>query len=88
MQSEEEPRSRKLTPEEAGAWLHVSAPTLARWRGRKFGPAFLKVHAHRILYEVADLRRFEATRRRRTLQPWDRLGDDGPAASNGKGGKL
>jgi|APGre2960657373_1045057.scaffolds.fasta_scaffold370029_1 hypothetical protein len=38
-------------------YLHVSLPTLARWRALRIGPAFSKVGG-RVTYSLEDLERF------------------------------
>ncbi len=46
-----------LRPPETADLLHVSLKTLATWRLRGFGPAFIKV-GHRIAYRPQDLQQF------------------------------
>jgi hypothetical protein len=47
-----------LTPEETAMHLRVSALTLAKWRGRGYGPKWQRVGPQRIGYRVADVRKF------------------------------
>jgi hypothetical protein len=60
------PDSERLKPNEAAAFAGCSAAHLAKLRVTGGGPAFIKIHAHRVLYEVGDLRAFLASRRRQS----------------------
>lgn len=57
-----------LTPGEAAAYLRVSVPTLARWRGAKRGPFHVKIGS-KVFYRVSSLREYLATNRRRGTRP-------------------
>lgn len=57
-----------LTPGEAAAYLRVSVPTLARWRGAKGGPLHAKIGS-KVFYRVSSLREYLATNQRRGTRP-------------------
>ncbi len=59
------------TAAEAAEYLHVSVETLSSWRSHGGGPPFSKFGPSRrgrgrVLYAIADLRAFVASRRRAT----------------------
>lgn len=56
------PPKKYLSPEEAAAYLGLSMPLLAKWRGDGEGPAYSKVGT-RVSYAVEDLDGFMAERR-------------------------
>ena len=60
------PDTERLVPADAASFAGVSSAYLAKLRVSGGGPAFLKVHAHRVLYEVGDLRAFLASRRQQS----------------------
>ncbi|TAM96159.1 MAG: DNA-binding protein [Rhodanobacteraceae bacterium] len=47
-----------LTTEEASAALAVTSKTLANWRAKREGPAFLKIGKRAVRYRRADLEAF------------------------------
>lgn len=47
-----------LTTEEASAALAVTPRTLANWRAKREGPAFLKIGKRAVRYRRADLEAF------------------------------
>lgn len=49
------PIEQFLTPDEVAARLRLSKHTLADWRCRQVGPAWVKVSATRVLYRESDL---------------------------------
>lgn len=53
---------RPLSPAEAASRLGISTRSLERWRAAGFGPAFLRVSAHRVVYQEADLTGWLASR--------------------------
>jgi hypothetical protein len=53
----------ELTPGEASVFLGVSVSFLNRRRTEGGGPVYTKVHAHRVTYQVGDLRAFRERRR-------------------------
>jgi excisionase family DNA binding protein len=55
-------RPRRLTREEAAAYLSVSVPTLARWASKKIGPAYYRL-GRNALYVQQDLDEYLETRR-------------------------
>lgn len=57
-------RETKIFLDEAAAarLLKVSPRTLQRWRGDGTGPAFIRAGVRRILYDVAAIERWAATR--------------------------
>lgn len=50
------PLSRMLTPEEAGTLLGVAPQTLAHWRARGSGPAYVLLSARCVRYDESVLR--------------------------------
>jgi excisionase family DNA binding protein len=60
--SEAPTRPDLLTTDEAATYLGVSGPSLARWRSKRSGPAFLKVGAL-VRYERPALDSWLASRR-------------------------
>lgn len=56
------PPKKYLSPEEAAAYLGLSIPLLAKWRGDGEGPDYSKIGS-RVSYAVADLDGFMAERR-------------------------
>jgi hypothetical protein len=52
-----------LTPQELAAHWRMSVRTLDRWRAQRYGPAWLALGG-RILYQLADVKAFEARHRR------------------------
>ncbi|MDG3440153.1 helix-turn-helix transcriptional regulator [Nitrospirillum amazonense] len=50
------PISRLLTPEEAGQLMGVAPQTLAHWRARGSGPAYVLLSARCVRYDEAVLR--------------------------------
>lgn len=53
---------RLLTPEEAGTVLGVAPQTLAHWRARGCGPAYVLLSARCVRYSDAELRAWLAAR--------------------------
>jgi hypothetical protein len=53
-----------LTTVEAAVYMRISRHTLRYWRtrGSLSGPRYLKVHAHRVLYRLADLEAYLESR--------------------------
>ncbi len=47
-----------LSEYQTAAFLGVAPATLARWRCKGGGPAFLKLGPRRILYDMRDLEKF------------------------------
>ena len=60
------PDCERLTAPEAASFCGCSAAHLAKLRVAGGGPVFIKLHAHRVVYEVGDLRAFMALRRQRS----------------------
>lgn len=56
------PISRMLTPEEAGTVLGIAPQTLAHWRARGSGPAYVLLSARCVRYDEAVLRAWLAGR--------------------------
>lgn len=62
--------SENMTPEQAAAHLGVKTQTLAAWRYRGGGPAFIKLGARLVRYRREDLEAWTASRLHvRTDQP-------------------
>lgn len=57
---------RKLTTNDAAAYLGIAASTLSKMRLTGGGPVFLKLGFRRVVYDVADLEAWAATRRRQS----------------------
>lgn len=58
---------RKLNNREAAEFLGVKPNTLEIWRCKHIGPRYSKL-GRRVLYDVADLQEFFASRRIETLE--------------------
>jgi hypothetical protein len=54
---------RMLTTSEAAAHLGVAKNTMEKWRLYGDGPAFIRISAHCIRYDPADLEAYVAARR-------------------------
>jgi len=48
-------QNRTLTTPEAAEWLGLSTPTLARWRGQRVGPPYIKLGPKSVRYRISDL---------------------------------
>jgi predicted DNA-binding transcriptional regulator AlpA len=57
---------KKLTTNEAAAYLGIAASTLSKMRLTGGGPIFLKLGFRRVVYDVADLEAWAASRRRQS----------------------
>ena len=42
----------------AANWLGVAPQTLANWRSRKIGPAYVRIHHRLVVYRMSDLQEF------------------------------
>jgi hypothetical protein len=63
--STEQMSQRLLTPDQAGAYLGgVARQTLAIWRLRGQGPAYIKLEGRLVRYEQGELDRYIAKNRR------------------------
>lgn len=49
-----------LTPREVSARLRKDVGTLANWRSKGIGPAYLKLGHRTVVYKLADVEAFEA----------------------------
>lgn len=58
------PQSPLLNVEEAAQYLRLAASTLNKMRVHGGGPAFLKLGARRVVYDMKDLDAWRAARRR------------------------
>lgn len=58
---------RKLNNQEAAAFLGVRPNTLEVWRCKHMGPRYSKL-GRRVLYDIADLEEFFASRSVQTLE--------------------
>lgn len=67
---------RKLNNQEAAAFLGVRPNTLAVWRCKHMGPRYSKL-GRRVLYDIADLEEFFASRSVQTLESSPRSPKDG-----------
>jgi predicted site-specific integrase-resolvase len=56
---------RLLTSIEAAQELNIKPQTLAAWRVKGIGPAFIKM-GHCVRYDAEDLRRYKANQRRQS----------------------
>lgn len=52
-----------LSADEAAPLAGVEAKTLANWRYRGTGPAFIRVSGRRVAYDPADIEAWKAARR-------------------------
>lgn len=67
---------RKLNNQEAAAFLGVRPNTLEVWRCKHKGPRYSKL-GRRVLYDIADLEEFFASRSVQTLESPPRSPKDG-----------
>jgi hypothetical protein len=58
------PERINLTPAEAASRLRMSKGSLANWRNKGQGPAFIKFNHRKVLYPLVELIRFEESRLR------------------------
>ena len=63
MDSNHSGQDEMLTERQAAALIGVAAPTLNRWRCKRIGPAFVRVSARCIRYNVADVKAWLEARR-------------------------
>lgn len=65
-----EPSERFLTPHEAATYLRVSKSYLDKLRVYGGGPEFMRLGKRKILYAIADLKSWAASRRHRSTSEY------------------
>jgi hypothetical protein len=71
MSQNTKPQETLLYPKEAAKFLRVDENTLAKWRQKGNGPAYVKISSRAIRYELSELERFKEELKRRST--WEDL---------------